>query len=191
MTHVRISESLEDFKELVINLAHDAHLMFPNGEPKEKFIWALTFIQNFKLNESQVEQLIAIFPNLKTESNCRIRFAQHVWRTFFKEDVDISDLLEPVEDEDVTRANELQEIVIHSDMCSAVQFSEGATMPTILESMEDDEEPTEGNADCLESKENHTDNESVPQPKQRMSRKTSDTLKTSRRRCKTTTNEVV
>ena len=201
MTHVRIPESLDDFKDLVINLAHDAHLMFPTGEPTDKFIWALSCINKFKLSELQVQQLIAIFPDLKTESNCRIRFAQHVWRTFYKEDINISDLLEPVEDDVAKEVDEqlhveLEEIVIHDVPDQPIEGLEVLTKEIILESIPESADVNEVDEDGLEDVEDIDETqpsveEATQTVKKRVSKKSSDAPKTTKRRSKGIMSEVV
>ena len=93
-SHIRIPECLQDFKDLIIDLSHDAHLLLPLSEPVDKFAWTLPHVHKFKLSKSQVSALILLFPEMKIEFNARIRFSQHVWKMYIKEDVEIDAFLQ-------------------------------------------------------------------------------------------------
>lgn len=209
MTHIRIPESLEDFKDLVINLAHDAHLLYPSGEPTDKFKWALKYIHNFRLKETQVQQLIAIFPDSKIENNCRIRLAAHVWRTLYKEDVSILELLElePVEEDSTPKDevndvhHELEEIIIHNVPDEPIEGLEirtkEITLDTIPETVEvddadatvEEDEDVAGETDEVDTVEPVKEDE--PQPvKKRVYKKSTDPAKTTKRKGKVASQDV-
>lgn len=101
MSHISIHYCLDDFKDFILSVFHDAILLYNMENNDTLFIWCLTYIKLIKLNALQKTELKKIAyiinnhynPTLKLynydDHNNIILFTQHIWQQYLNRDINI------------------------------------------------------------------------------------------------------
>jgi hypothetical protein len=101
MSHISIHYCLDDFKDFILSVFHDAILLYNMENNDTLFIWCLTYIKLIKLNAIQKAELKKIAYNINNHYNPTLKlynyddhnniilFTQHIWQQYLNRDINV------------------------------------------------------------------------------------------------------